>query len=269
MKYRIFIYFVCGILVHFIGCAVSRGGFYYTIKRGDTLSDVSIKFNIDKEKILDFNNTLKADSLNAGKIIYIPSPKETPAKSFKKTFEKSQQFTKKKNNSVKYPSDVSAKKKEKSVKKKAKPKATVTTQKQIVNSDLSSAVKIIKDIDFSWPVNGKVAQFFSKTNRGILIEAVENSEIKSAADGIVAHCGELPGYGNTVVIKHGNYFFTVYSFLKEILVTLNQPVTKLSVLGKAGKVKENENSTKPSLHFEIRKMENDNPVAINPLLYLD
>ena len=58
------------------GCAVSRGGFEYTIKKGDTISALSKKYDITNSDIIKFNKNVTPEKLIPGKIIYIPSNKE-------------------------------------------------------------------------------------------------------------------------------------------------------------------------------------------------
>src|SRR4029077_6432203 len=63
---------------------------------------------------------------------------------------------------------------------------------------------------FRWPVRGKVitsygAKTNGKANDGINLAVPEGTPVKAAEDGVVAYSGnELKGYGNLVLIRHGN-----------------------------------------------------------------
>ncbi len=69
------------------------------------------------------------------------------------------------------------------------------------------------------------------------------------------------GYGNYVVIAHGNGFVTLYGHLSAISVSAGQAVGRGQVIGAEGSTGY---STGPHLHFEIRL----NGVYQNPLSYL-
>ena len=82
-----------------------------------------------------------------------------------------------------------------------------------------------------------------------------------AAAGTVIHAGWLGGYGNLVVVDHGNGLATAYAHASSILVGVGQQVSQgetVSLVGSTG------NSSGPHLHFEVRV----NGVAVDPLLYL-
>ncbi len=65
----------------------------------------------------------------------------------------------------------------------------------------------------------------------------------------VAQGGWNGGYGNVVMIDHGNGWITVYGHLSQINVTACQGVSQGQLIGLAGSTG---NSTGPHLHFEVR-----------------
>ena len=118
---------------------------------------------------------------------------------------------------------------------------------------------------FIWPVNGPVVSGFGmrwgRMHEGIDIAAALGTAIHAAASGTVIHAGWLGGYGNLVVVDHGDGLATAYAHASAILVAVGQQVSQgdtLSLVGSTG------NSSGPHLHFEVRV----NGSAVDPLLYL-
>jgi murein DD-endopeptidase MepM/ murein hydrolase activator NlpD len=123
----------------------------------------------------------------------------------------------------------------------------------------------VSDSGFIWPVNGAVVSGFGmrwgRLHEGIDITAPTGTPIWAAAAGTVIHAGWLGGYGNLVVVDHGNGLATAYAHASAILVAVGQEVAQgetLALIGSTG------NSSGPHLHFEVRV----NGIAVDPLLYL-
>jgi septal ring factor EnvC (AmiA/AmiB activator) len=94
-----------------------------------------------------------------------------------------------------------------------------------------------------WPVDkGNVFVHYgvenvpgTKLNRnsdGIELAVPKGSSIKSIANGIVKYTGDINGY-LTVYIQHGKYFST-YTYLSSISVSVGQEVKAGTLLGKSG-----------------------------------
>ena len=72
------------------------------------------------------------------------------------------------------------------------------------------------------PVSGKIIAGFGATgggqrNDGINIAAVQGTPIHAAAVGVVTYAGnELKGYGNLILIKHGDSYVTAYAHADSI-----------------------------------------------------
>jgi murein DD-endopeptidase MepM/ murein hydrolase activator NlpD len=126
--------------------------------------------------------------------------------------------------------------------------AKVDIKRDKIASDNKISLKFIK------PVEGKIISGFGprngKMHKGIDIQAPEGESIKAAEDGVVIFSGFLKGYGNVIIIKHEEDFFTVYAHNKVNLVKEGEFVKKGQVIGKVGMTG---NAQIPHLHFEIRK----------------
>ncbi len=88
------------------------------------------------------------------------------------------------------------------------------------------------------------------------------SALFAADSGTVVYAGWMNGgYGNFVVIDHGNGYSTLYEHLESLSVSCGEAVFQGSVIGTAGTTG---NSTGPHLHFEIRYANS----PVNPWDYL-
>lgn len=118
---------------------------------------------------------------------------------------------------------------------------------------------------FTWPVSGTVTSGFGprwgRMHNGIDIAASTGTPIGAAAAGEVFFVGWLGGYGNTVLVDHGNGYTTLYAHQSELLASEGESVSAGTTVGLVGSTG---NSTGPHLHFEVRVWDTPH----DPLLYL-
>jgi septal ring factor EnvC (AmiA/AmiB activator) len=122
-----------------------------------------------------------------------------------------------------------------------------------------------------WPVEGAIVYRFGRDTlpsggiirwNGIGIAAGAGTSIRAVEAGKVRLVGQFGTYGLTVVLEHGNGYYSVYSHLQSAAVKLGATLTKGQSLGTVG----GENSDYgPHLHFEIR---GENQVALDPTDWL-
>lgn len=118
---------------------------------------------------------------------------------------------------------------------------------------------------FIWPINQHYLSGYDYSwwHAGVDIAAQLGDPIYAADSGLIVYAGwNTWGYGNLIVIDHGNGWHTLYAHLSQLDVTCGQAVEQGAVIGWAGSTG---HSTGPHLHFEMRF---ENEGRVNPWLYL-
>ncbi len=119
------------------------------------------------------------------------------------------------------------------------------------------------------PVTGNITSRFgsresirSHNHKGLDIAAAYGSSIKAAADGTVISAGwNDGGYGNLVIIDHGNGITTYYGHCSKVYVSAGQKVSAGDIIAAVGSTG---NSTGNHLHFEVRV----DDVQVDPQNYI-
>jgi murein hydrolase activator len=122
-----------------------------------------------------------------------------------------------------------------------------------------------------WPVEGTIVYRFGRDTlpsggiirwNGVGIAAATGTPVRVVEAGKVRLVGQFGTYGLTIVVEHGNGYYSVYSHLQSAAVKLGATVVKGAAIGTVG----GENSDYgPHLHFEIR---GENQVALDPTTWL-
>jgi murein hydrolase activator len=84
------------------------------------------------------------------------------------------------------------------------------------------------------PVEGRVLASYGQGRRGITIKARELSPVRAPWGGKVAYAGQLEGYGQVVVLDHGQAVHTVLAHLASILVRAGQQLSPGEQVGTVG-----------------------------------
>jgi murein DD-endopeptidase MepM/ murein hydrolase activator NlpD len=100
-----------------------------------------------------------------------------------------------------------------------------------------------------------------ETHKGLDIKGPNGGEVKAMAKGEVKFAGLKGGYGNCIILKHGNGFETLYGHLSKILVRVGQQIDIGQQIGNIGSTGR---STGPHLHYEVHR----NGQKINPEAFL-
>jgi len=109
------------------------------------------------------------------------------------------------------------------------------------------------------PVKGKIISFFGPYKNtefnvmnfqsGIDIRTGRGESIRSVEEGEVVFAEWFKGYGNMIIIDHGDHFFTLYAHAEEMFKAKGDSVKKGEVIGTVG---DSGSMNGPGLHFEVR-----------------
>jgi septal ring factor EnvC (AmiA/AmiB activator) len=121
------------------------------------------------------------------------------------------------------------------------------------------------------PVNGRIVAHFGPDkirnntvifNSGIAIIAERGEPIHAVCDGIVQYSNWLKGYGNLIIIRHDDAYYTLYAHADELFKAQGDSVERGEVIATVGDTHSIEG---PRLHFEVRH----HSEALNPMEWLD
>lgn len=123
-----------------------------------------------------------------------------------------------------------------------------------------------------WPTDGYLTSTFGRRaspfgtgttdfHKGLDIANRPGTPVRSPAKGVVTFTGWDGGYGNCVVVNHGNNISTRYAHLQQIFTKVGQAVNRGDVIASVGNTGR---STGPHLHYEVRV----GGVCVNPLRYI-
>ena len=250
---------------------------YYKVNKGDNLYSISKKFNIPIQKIIKSNKIKSPFKIFPNQKIFLPRNKVYTVKKGDTLYSISRKFKTdlfslsilnkldnvnqiKVNQKILIPDSIL---KPKKIKQKEKPLQKTENQKIVKKKIFPKKL----DLDFIWPVKGKILNGFGSLtpgffNDGINISSTLGTSVKASLEGEIVYSGnEIPGYGNLILIKHSKNWITAYAHLEKIVKKKGNYVKKGETIGLVGKTG---NVSEVQLHFEIRKGKE----AVNPLKYL-
>lgn len=205
----------------------SVDGIVYKIKGGETLWDLSNLYKVSSEEIIAANKLENPDKLKLDQTIIIP---------------KAEKF-------LALEATTSSSSKTSSSTKKSTTSKTTTVA---LNRGARPA---------SGSISSNFGERWGRDHNGVDIASPTGTNIYAYQSGKVTFSGWKNGYGNVVIISHGNGMETYYGHCSKLLVKAGQSVEKgqhIAEVGSTGR------STGPHLHFEVRK----GGTPINPMPYL-
>jgi lipoprotein NlpD len=115
-------------------------------------------------------------------------------------------------------------------------------------------------LSWTWPTD-RMSAPQSVSGGGILLPGRVGQDIRAASSGRVVYNGSgIRGYGNLIIIKHGENLLSAYAHTRESLVHDGQEVALGQVIAHMGEGA----PQKPLLYFEIRR----NGKPVDPLAFL-
>lgn len=200
-------------------------GVSHVVKSGDTLDSVAKKYSANAQAIVDFpfNDVPDDFSLKVGQVLFVPDG---------------------------IPPEVKA----------PKPKPQPQYLAQGPGSPVFTAPY---GAQFIWPASGSLTQYFAWYHPGTDIANRSAPGIAASDGGVVLVAGwpDGMGYGNRVVLDHGNGYTSMYAHLSNVYVSVGQTISRGQLIGQMGSTGR---STGTHLHLEIHYK----GVPINPLAIL-
>ena len=260
----------------------------YTLKSGETLSEVSARYDISIEAILGANTELNSlDTVPKGLELLIPPSAGLVVQvndfddviGIMKEY-KVDSIRLAKANKIESPADIHKSKLlflpgVRPLRALARLE-TNRRQEAMARALKEEAIARALELEqrYTWPVSvkGRISEFYgrranyirgaSMQHNGIDIAAPVGTPILAARDGIVttAHFDRV--YGNFVKIKHAGGDITWYAHASELLVEVGDEVKRDQVIAKIGSTGL---ATGPHLHFELRSLGR----SVNPMNYLE
>jgi lipoprotein NlpD len=216
---------------------------YHIVSEGDTLYSIAWRYNFDYKQVASWNNVNAPYTIYPGQLIRLKPVLKKKGESLKNPDIAKKEV-------VKQPLP---KKTPEPVKKKPAPVAKKTTVKPALPKG---------PVNWSWPVNGKIAKTNSPTSKkGLDILGRAGQRVKAAATGEVVYSGGgLLGYGKLIIIKHNETYLSAYAYNSKLLVKEGDIVKAGQAISEMGQ----DHTGRTLLHFEIRQ----NGKPINPVKYL-
>lgn len=106
-----------------------------------------------------------------------------------------------------------------------------------------------------------------RKHKGVDLVGKNSKHIYPVNSGTVHTIGyDSGGYGNYVIVNHGDAYWSLYAHMKTVYVKQGQSVNQNTILGVEGSTG---HSTGSHLHLEIRKGSNSSANVINPITFLN
>lgn len=231
-----------------------QAGAAYVIQPGDTISGVGRRFGVPVQSLIDLNNLGPRGSITAGQRLMLPSTAVDRGTDPYATGPSPSGVTAQ-------PADVAP-----------PPPPPPSGNAPLPRPAATPAPTVSgQSIALQWPIRGNILRRFGPSglgerNNGINIAGAAGADVKASADGTVAYVGsDIVGQGLTVLIVHRDGWRTVYSHLGSATVRDGATVRAGQTIGTVGTTA---GDGRPSIHYEVRQMRGDDPIAIDPLSVL-
>jgi len=242
------------------GCATTERvkGVYHRVQPNETLSKIARLYDTTPENIARANNIHDVHLVKKDSVLFIPDA-AAPRRLERTEAVKKQSAA---------PAAVQEQNLAPSLKREASP-----PRDRDVHAEKKASTELKRQpnhVDtpprFQWPFSGTVTSRFGARPdgirmNGITFESKNPDPVTAVEEGTVLHSAPIKFYGETIIIRHGADYMTIYSQLENRDITTGQRVSRGEIIGIPGKNEEKGNYT---LYFEMRR--NNRPV--DPLKYL-
>lgn len=234
----------------------------YRVVDGDTVSSIALKFGVTIDTIMWENNLKTVDSIKVGQILKIlpVTGVRYKVKRGETIYSIAKAYQVDAQNIIDYPFNTFSNDEtfalsagqELIIPDGIKPKETVLDTTRYAARTVAPVAGVKGEGNFMWPTSGTISQKYYWYHRAVDIANHSNPPIVAAQGGTVTSAGwNGGGYGNYVVINHGNGYSTLYAHMVtgSIVVQPGQVVRqgqKIGTMGSTGR------STGTHLHFEIK-----------------
>ncbi len=243
----------------------------YTVTEGDTIGTIAEKFGVDQETILWQNDLTAKSTIKPGQTLEI-LPVTGISHQVKKgdtVYSIAKRYDIDAQQIVNYPFNTFANDETFAlaigqviiVPDGVKPSERPSTPR--MRQITPDAGTVVASGTFIWPAGGTITQRFVWYHQGLDIANRTAPNILAADAGVVVVAGWLDGYGygNRVIVDHGNGYRTLYAHLSSVYVRPGQTVGRGDALGRMGCTGR---CTGTHLHFEVIR----NGVHLDPLSVL-
>jgi len=197
-------------------------GISHKVVKNETLASIAKKYSVSQEDVITTNKLSTSETLKIGQILIVPGGRVITV-----------------------------------------PKKNTPSLASVFSKNTTAPSSVSRNAGgFIWPTVSKhITQYYGWRHTGLDIGSKQGLAIYAAMDGKIIKAGWGTGYGNHVIIDHGDGKKTLYAHMSKIRAKNGQEVQQGDVIGDIGSTGW---STGPHLHFEIII----NGSKKNPLNYL-
>ena len=231
---------------------------FYTVKQGDTLSQIASRYRLDYREIAQLNNIDSSYTIYTNQSLRLHSGGKDVARMQVRT------------SAAPAPTSIQT--------QRLPAQAVITTRTQPTKAVTSASSSnrttpppilpntpstLPSGLDWKWPAQGSIISQFNPAQdiKGIRIGGRQGDPVRASADGEVVYASDrLTEYGNLVLIRHINGYVTAYAHNNSIVVKENDRVKagqKIAEMGSSG-------TNQTMVEFQIRL----NGKPINPATLL-
>jgi len=209
---------------------------YYTVRSGDTLSGIAMRYGLDYISIAEMNDIAPPYRIYVNQSLRLKKG-SSPRTVSTQVIAQPEQI---KRQTIALPT--------------TQPVTPVTQPTTTAPSTNTTVTSVAPNSSLRWikPNNGPVIQGFNLANnvKGIRYGGNQGDPIYAAADGQVVYAADgLKEYGNLVLIKHIDGYISAYAHNSKMLVKSGDNVTAGQKIAEMG----NTDADRVKLHFEIRR----------------